>query len=406
MWCHLLGSRCGAPRRVLFALAVCCYLAASGCESPRKVMATWTEQKLGETHPQFHVGQTVVAAVAGDDGAEGWRVAFGREQHKTYEQHHLKLTVQAVRYATQEHVDQTNKEAVDKLGAKVVGYPLVIGMTYGVLTPLVIGAEAEDASKAGRLAETERGYLRRLKAGEEEIRDGALTFKREIRGTPKVLRRKAKRERVDPLPIARTDVRLVRAGRLLAEATTDERGQAVFLCPGGVSRALSLQPSVLTAQVKEEGAWKDAAKVEMGETAIASLLRGAQEASMREKGELTGRPFPRGELHLPARLAPGGKFEVRVTAHVDGSGPCYGLVARTESELLAAHGLEFRFGKVDPGQAVTLTRSITIPPDAAPGDVPVRLKWSDYNNYAPEAQERTVTVSAPQSRARAKRPSR
>lgn len=104
-------------------------------------------------------------------------------------------------------------------------------------------------------------------------------------------------------------------------------------------------------------------------------------------------PLPEADLSLsPLDVKAGGEVTLTVTVANKGKGPVYRVQARTKSEDPLFDGHLFYLGKIDPGQRATDAVTIRLPRERTDGEVPLEVRFEEYNGFVPPAVNAVVTV--------------
>ncbi len=102
---------------------------------------------------------------------------------------------------------------------------------------------------------------------------------------------------------------------------------------------------------------------------------------------------------VPAEVTAGEKLEVHVSISNEGETPAFQVRAETESELAVLDAMEFLFGRVDPGETVSATRTVRPPVNLFSLAEPVRLKvYQDAEVPVVEVEHPVRVGARPRSR--------
>jgi hypothetical protein len=122
-------------------------------------------------------------------------------------------------------------------------------------------------------------------------------------------------------------------------------------------------------------------------------VRGLREQNLRAVGKPQLPPVATLSLKVSnGWFQAGMDSDLALTVLNTGKGEFYHLEAITESVVPALNGLTFQFGKISPGEGLTLVGKIHIPRQQPPGQAVVRFRWSELNGYAPGPVEASVPV--------------
>ena len=340
--------------------------ATGGCET-REVLDRWTEQKSSRTDERTRLGPPTLKTPSLLVDSAGPHVIVVLRRFLSYRTLHRQQDVEAVR--------------------------------HGYRAPLLTASRAEPA--------TQERCLARLKAGASLVLDPTDwrgTYEREVRNV-RTSTSEGQQELV-PVPAQGIEVRLTADGRRVVSGETDPQGRAALTLASTLPEALRLKPCVLIAQAQWSGAWVDLGKVRLGEEEIDKVVRWAQVRSMAIRGPVRGIPFARVQfIALPDPIAPGEACDLRLTVRNIGQGAFCGLVATTSSATALFDGVRFRFGKIPPGEELTLRQPVRVPTSASgAGRIAIRIDWSEYNDQKPDPVPREIVVSHRRETGTGKRP--
>lgn len=111
----------------------------------------------------------------------------------------------------------------------------------------------------------------------------------------------------------------------------------------------------------------------------------------------TGKPrlMPRPEATIrwnTASVSAGGVAVLRVTVKNTGKGALYRLTARTTSKIPVFNNRELKFGKIDPGESITVPTSFKIDKLMRNQAVPISIRFAEYNDHIPANIEAKLNV--------------
>ena len=377
-------------------------VAATGCGEPqRKVVAAWRGDFIGENRAKEEVmfSPPVLDLVA-SGGEQGFlQIELKQRQLTTFSLEKRYQKVGAVRQLSAEQVEQLRGDS-----AKTAHVGIFLGSMW--LVPpagasLTAGAAVMERKQAKKKDAAEKNAVQQLRSGESTVTTPVnyrwstlqTEYKREIVG-----------EETEPVG-AESEEEMVAAAQVLLKiensqyptqqktVRTDDFGRASFGLAKTPAEAAVLKPAKWSISAKWAGKWQEIGAVQLTHEWIAEAVHGLREQSLRAVGKPELPPAATLSLKVSNGLFQAGMdSDLALTVLNTGKGEFYHLEAITESVVPALNGLTFQFGKISPGESLTLVRKIHFPRQQPPGQAIVRFQWSELNGYAPGPVEAGVPV--------------
>jgi len=170
-----------------------------------------------------------------------------------------------------------------------------------------------------------------------------------------------------------------------AVSVTDDSGWAVFTFADKPRDALALSPADIVIEGNIEDMWVELAQTKLTQDRIDLIVKKATADSMSLRGEPQRPPVAKVIPKLPhGEVRAGAECELSLTVENTGKGEFYRLIAETECAVDSLAGVAYEVGKLDPGEAVTLSRRFRIPDRQPTGPMVVAFKWRELNGHQPE----------------------
>jgi hypothetical protein len=269
---------------------------------------------------------------------------------------------------------------------------------------LTAGAAALDKEKTKKREQAQSEAIQRLKEGES-----AVTVPMDFRWS--TIKTQFKREKVgeeiESAGLGSEERTVVAASLPLkienlqypsqqTKAHTDDTGSVSFPLARTLAEAAALKPGEWKVSAKWQGKWQEVGTVDVSQDWIDRAVHIFREQKLQATGKPDHPPAAAVSLKVSnGRLQAGMESDISLTVLNTGLGDFYRLMAVSESDVPALDGLEFDFGKLAPGEGLTLVRRIRIPRKLPPGRVAVRFRWTELNDHAPVSIDAQIPLKAP-----------
>lgn len=308
-------------------------------------------------------------------------------------------TVGAVRSLTPEQAERLRGDAVKSanIGVFLGGMWLVPPVGASVTA----GAVALDKEKKEKRKQMQSEAVQRLKEGESVV-TVPIDFRWSTIKTQ--FKRETIAEEVEPVGVG-TEERTVAAARLPlkienlqypaqeTKAYTDDTGRVSFPLARTLAEAVSIKPGQWKVSAKWKGKWQEVGRIDLSREWIDRAVNIFREQKLKAAGKPDHPPAAEVSLKVSnGFLQAGVENDISLTVLNTGLGDFYRLVAISESDVPALNALEFGFGKLIPGEGLTLIRPVRIPEQQPSGKAVVRFRWYELNGYAPGSVEAAIPV--------------
>ena len=175
--------------------------------------------------------------------------------------------------------------------------------------------------------------------------------------------------------------------------TIDVGGTANIKICNNFKESLLLAPTDFDVFAEWRGNWVLLGKTTLTSDLIAQTVYNVQRRNMALVGTPKLPPFAKFSVAVPdGEVKADAYCEVSLTVENTGKGEFYQLVATSESLVSELDGLKFEFGKLDPGDNLTLTKKVYIPRHQSTGLANINFKWSELNGYEPDPVHARIMV--------------
>ena len=376
--------------------------AVTGCGEPqRKVVAAWRGDFIGESKAKEEVkfSPPVLDLVASGGEPGSLQIEVKQRQLTMFSLEKRYQKVGAVRQLSAEQVEQLRGDS-----AKTAHVSIFLGSMW--LVPpagasLTAGAAVMERKQAKKKDEAEENAIQQLRSGESTVtipvnyRWSTLEteYKREIVGEEKEPVRAGSEEEMVAAVQVLLKIEISQYTAQQKRVRTDDFGRASFVFAKTPAEARVLKPEKWKISAKWAGKWQEIGAVQLTHEWIAQVMRDLREQDLRAVGKPELPPAATLSLKVSnGWFRAGMDSDLALTVLNTGEGEFYHLEATTESVVPALNGLTFQFGKISPGERLTLVRKIHIPHQQPPGQAVVRFQRSELNGYAPGPVEAGVPV--------------
>ncbi|MHC4744999.1 MAG: hypothetical protein ACYS8Z_24040, partial [Planctomycetota bacterium] len=343
----------------------------SGCGEPeRKVVAKWRGGFIEErqTDERTTLSPPQISAVVTDSEPGSFRLDTVQNELTTYSLEKRYEQVAVVRNLSPEQADRLRTDAVKSanIGVFIGGMWLVPPVGASVTA----GAVALDKKKAESREQAQAEAIQTIKDGEPNV-SVPLDFRW---STVKAeYRLETVGEEVDSAGVASEERMVAAAGIPLkiqnlqypaqkARAGTDDSGRVSFSLARTLAEAVALKPGKWKISAKWEGKWQDVATVDVTPEWIEQTVRAFRQEQLLATGKSQLPPLASISFKVSnGALQAGTESDISLTVLNEGPGTFYRLVAVTESDIPTLNGLEFDFGKLAPGEGLSLLQRVRIP---------------------------------------------
>lgn len=175
--------------------------------------------------------------------------------------------------------------------------------------------------------------------------------------------------------------------------TIDVGGTANIKICNNFKESLLLASTDFDVFAEWRGNWVLLGKTTLTNDLIAQTVYNFQRKNMALVGIPKLPPFAKLRIKIPdGEVKADTDCEVSLTVENTGKGEFYKLVATSESLVSELDGLRFEFGKLVPGDSLTLTKKVHIPRGQSTGPADMNFKWSELNGYEPNPMHARIMV--------------
>lgn len=378
----------------------------SGCAQQRKVLTTWQGRVISEKrlNEKVKLGTPVLDKVDWGNKAGTLQIYFRQNSESLFDLKRQYEKNIAVRSISKEQANKLNALTAGDTALYTIAMPLSAVFAGGYGAPELVDGKSKEAKARSMAEET---AVSRLKKGESLVKldmvySGGMSnaplsvhteYRREVIGEYiEIMPNQSAQESVAAVGV---QVRLQGFSPSVIENTvfTDKLGCAYFTFAKKPSEAMNLKPMLLKIEALWNGSWYEIGTAELSEQEIKRIAMELNSQSIIASGVPKLPPFAKVFMKMPtAEIKPDTDCELLLTVENTGKGEFYQLVATSESLISALDGIKFEFGKLNPGETLTLSQKAHIPREHPTGPAVVNFKWSELNGYQPDPVQAKIMV--------------